>query len=311
MFTPYMNNEELQAEAYRDYLEMRTKIQVAFGYFLSRLRLLSRQKTRFLHSLVEEKKITTKAKNTWHILFVNPDYSPNNQFTAGCIIYIPLYRGDEVDYLFINNVDNFVLEKLSAHFIARYKERYIDYNGINLRGRSPAVYFLTHNQGRSLTYYMPEKWTKEDLKHKSFMISQQGLLLTSTHKELITYITFLDQENLSRYKAQVYEEEAMWKDMERLSAQNSTFENRQALYMKYCSDLDKTKRILERHIRRICKKEEDVEEAIETVMKFWDDIAEKTMDIDRMQKEQKAAEAKPRNLLDVGVDIFENLRKRK
>ena len=39
MFTPYMTNEELQEAAYKDFLELRPRIQIAFDRFLGNLRL--------------------------------------------------------------------------------------------------------------------------------------------------------------------------------------------------------------------------------------------------------------------------------
>lgn len=63
-------------------------------------------------------------------------------------------------------------------------------------------------------------------------------------KKLITYITFLDQENLSRYKAMVYEEEALWKDLANTENPELSFELKQALYMKHCRNPEKTKAIL-------------------------------------------------------------------
>lgn len=211
MFTPHMTDEELQAAAYRDFLEIRMKVKIAFDDFIHRLKFIGRER-RTLHSLIEEKKVSTKSKNTWNVIFFNSDNTPTGVFMARYFIYIPLYRGKEVDYLFINNTKYFVLQKLSAHFLKRYKERYIEYKGINLRGMHPALYYMIHNRDNTLTDYLPENWTEEEMKHKSFMISTQGLSLTSSHGHMVTYITFLDQENLSRYKAMVYEEEAFWID---------------------------------------------------------------------------------------------------
>ena len=114
-----------------------------------------------------------------------------------------------MDYLFWSSMSSFHLERFSTHFIQRYKERYLEPKGIDLKGINPAFYFLLHNGSRRRTNYLPKDWTEEDLAEKSFYISSQGLSLVKDKGKITTYITFLDQENLSRYKAQIYEEEQM------------------------------------------------------------------------------------------------------
>lgn len=289
MFTPHMTEEELQAAAHKDFLEMRMKVKIAFGQFIQRMRFTG-GKRGVLHSLFEEKKVSTKSKNTWHVIFVNTGYTPQGEFMAGCIIYIPLYRGEEVDYLFINNLEIFVLQKLSTHFLKRYKERYLESNGINLPGMHPALYYMLHNQDNTLTYYMPEKWTEKEMQEKGFMISQQGLSLVRFNKNLITYITFLDQENLSRYKALVYEEEALWKDLNNVKDPKIAFELKQALYMKHCRYPEKTKAILRRYLLRTSIKGKMTEEVLEKIWGYFEQIIEQTLAIDDIEK-QAAAEA--------------------
>lgn len=60
--------------------------------------------------------------------------------------------------------------------------------------------------------------TDEELKEKCFLISKQGLSLVTLHDKMIVYITFLDQENLSRYKALIYEEEEFVKGINSLNS---------------------------------------------------------------------------------------------
>lgn len=55
MFTPHMTEEELQAAAYKDFLEMRIKVKIAFEQFIYRMRFTG-GKRGVLHSLFEEKK---------------------------------------------------------------------------------------------------------------------------------------------------------------------------------------------------------------------------------------------------------------
>lgn len=92
MFTSHMTEDELQAVAYRDFLEIRMKVKIAFEQFINRLQFAAEGEKRVLHSLIEEKNVLTKSKNTWHVVFINTSYTAADEFIADCIVYIPLYR---------------------------------------------------------------------------------------------------------------------------------------------------------------------------------------------------------------------------
>lgn len=150
MFTPSMTDEELLAVAYQDYLEIHMKIRIALEKFVHNLKLNSGQR-RAIHSVVETKTIRTKAKNTWNICFMNDTYTmqADERLFANYFIYLPLHRGNNVDFLFMYILPDFKLERLSAHFLQRYKERYLDCNQVNLRGMHPALYYMYKNGDRS------------------------------------------------------------------------------------------------------------------------------------------------------------------
>lgn len=61
MFTPHMTEEELQAAAYKDFLEMRIKVKIAFEQFIYRMRFTG-GKRGVLHSLFEEKRYRPNQK---------------------------------------------------------------------------------------------------------------------------------------------------------------------------------------------------------------------------------------------------------
>lgn len=288
MFTQYMTDEELEAAAYRDFLEIRMKVQLAYEQFI-RQQQFSVRRQRVIHSLMEEKKVTTRSKNTWHVLFINSGYTPANDLLVGSCIYTRLHRGEEVDYLFINNTENFLLDRLSTHFLMRYKQRYLEYNGINLRGIHPAIYYMMHNQDISVTYYLPENWTEKDIAEKAFMISKQGLSLVKFSGHMITYITFLDQENLSRYKAMIFEEETLWKDIESMRDLDLTTERKHALYMKYSYDREHSRMVMERCLRRIGDKEKITEEVLQGILDQFEDLLVQTLAVENtmMQTVQK------------------------
>ena len=67
------------------------------------------------------------------------------------MIYTSLPGDEGTDYLFMNNLDRFRLERVSSHFSRQYEERYIDPNQIQLNGLLPAIYFMRlPATGRSL-----------------------------------------------------------------------------------------------------------------------------------------------------------------
>lgn len=214
MFIDTMTEEEVMNAAYADYKEMRMRILLAYERFRKNLQLKPGQ-VRAVHSVVETNTFRTKARNTWSVMFVMDSYSNiSNTIRTGCIVYIEFPRKTGKDYLFFNfNNQDFRLEWLSAHFLMRYRERYLDYKGINAQGKNIALLYMRGNQDRTQTFYQPLTWTQEDMKDRCFFISAQGLsvLRVVDKAKLLQYITFLDQENLSRYKAIVYEEQQFFK----------------------------------------------------------------------------------------------------
>ena len=139
---------------------------------------------------------TRTAKRRTHVHFSCGGCDSKGRALLSQVIYMPLQREDRVDYLFINNMDYFILERVTAHFLQRYKERYIDYNNINLQGVHPALYFFFNNSNRQMINYQPDSWTDEDLKEKRIYISNQGLLVTKAINDIVVYITFLDHDSV-------------------------------------------------------------------------------------------------------------------
>lgn len=62
------------------------------------------------------------------------------------MIYTSLPGDEGTDYLFMNNLDRFRLERVSLRFSRQYEERYIDPNQIQLNG--PSARRLFHEDGR-------------------------------------------------------------------------------------------------------------------------------------------------------------------
>lgn len=258
MITPSMTDEELRAAAYQDFLEIRMRVKIALEQFAHNLKLHSGQH-RAIHSLMETKTIRTKARNTWSVCFVNGGYCPktDGNLFVNYFVYLPLHRGEHVDFLFMTILPDFYIQRISSHFLQRYKERYLDCNQVNLLGMHPALYYMYKNEDRTEVYYRPTNWTEEELKEKTILISAQGLSVVKFIDKMVVYITFLDQENLSRYKAQVYEEESYWKDFQKFPEAQKDAKLWQALYKKMYADPDKAKKYLLKFLSKTDMNKED------------------------------------------------------
>ena len=208
MFTPAMTNKEIQHEAFLDFLEMKGKIQIAFGEFLKNQNTTN-GKQYLIHSIVQIKTIRTRQHNSWNIRFFDCYHKPGGEMIGGFLAYTPLHRGEETDCLFLRDKAEFSLEMVSAHFMQRYKERYLEPNNINTAGMPPAIYFQRYTQDMKPTCFFPENWSAKEQEERMVWISNQGLFVTQEEDEMRIFITFLDQENLTRYKAIIYEEEAL------------------------------------------------------------------------------------------------------
>lgn len=310
MFTSSMSDEELLAAAYQDYLEIYMKIKIAFEAFGHNLKLKAGQR-RSIHSIIETKTVRTKARNTWNVCFINDKYimEKDGRYYVEYYIYLPLHRGDKVDFLFMFILPDFKLERLSAHFLQRYKERYLDCNQVNLRGMHPALYYMHKNQDRTQAIYTPYDWTEEDLKEKCFVISSQGLSVVKVAGKMAVSITFLDQENLSRYKAQVYEEESLWIDFKRMQEPHLETEIWQALYKKVFADPNKAKKLIFNLLqRKVLQGNEKIGEVMKMMAENWDGISSLYQKMSECVDEIRE-ERQPKSFYDVGVVMKKRMKK--
>ena len=150
MFTPSMTNEEIEAVAYKDFLEIRGRVEIAKDKFVQRVRCTP-PGFWALHSLQETHTLQTRSKNTWTVYFYYLYTTPAGAVKVSSMIYTSLPGDEGTDYLFMNNLDRFRLERVSSHFSQQYEERYIDPNQIQLNGLLPAIYFMRlPATGRSL-----------------------------------------------------------------------------------------------------------------------------------------------------------------
>lgn len=294
-----MTEEELERAAYKDYLEIRTNISLALGRFTKDMKLRAGQR-RAIHSLREEHVVRTRAMNEWIVSFRYLDYVSDHSINCAYMVYTTLRRESGTDYLFMCDLNRFRLERICPHFIQRYRERYLDVKGVDLKGDHPAVYYMLHNYDRRLAFYLPKDWTEDQLLERAFFVSSQGMSLIYPKSNTITYITFLDQENLSRYKAQVYEEELFIKMLrDTLTADEL---GRQAIFKRLRVE-PRWEKAMERFIWRLrrTKLGRKDEEAIEALIDLIRRIKEDSIAFERRFAEEiKKHEAK--SFLDFGIE---------
>lgn len=100
--------------------------------------------------------------------------TPAGAVKVSSMIYTSLPGDEGTDYLFMNNLDRFRLERVSSHFSRQYEERYIDPNQIQLNGLLPAIYFMRTAGDRKIAPYTPDTWTEEEKKDKYLSCRSKG-----------------------------------------------------------------------------------------------------------------------------------------
>lgn len=121
--------------------------------------------------------------------------TPAGAVKVSSMIYTSLPGDEGTDYLFMNNLDRFRLERVSSHFSQQYEERYIDPNQIQLNGLLPAIYFMRTAGDRKIAPYTPDTWTEEEKKDKYLFVSEQGTMEAKLEGRVETYLTFRKPEH--------------------------------------------------------------------------------------------------------------------
>lgn len=128
------------------------------------------------------------------IIFYYLYTTPAGAVKVSSMIYTSLPGDEGTDYLFMNNLDRFRLERVSLRFSRQYEERYIDPNQIQLNGLLPAVYFMRTAGDRMIAPYTPDTWTEEEKKDKYLFVSEQGIMEAKLEGRVETYLTFRKPE---------------------------------------------------------------------------------------------------------------------
>ena len=106
-----MTNEEIEAVAYKDFLEIRGRVEIAKDKFVQRVRCTP-PGFWALHSLQETHTLQTRSKNTWTVYFYYLYTTPAGAVKVSSMIYTSLPGDEGTDYLFMNNLDRFRLERI-------------------------------------------------------------------------------------------------------------------------------------------------------------------------------------------------------
>lgn len=217
MFLPTMTDKEIQQEARKDFFELATKVKISLERFSKRYCSLVQNSNlylndspySFINQTVENLQWKTRRNNLWksHFRFDNR----RDGFLIFYFLYTAVYRETGTEYIFQSSLDTPLAERFTKHFIDRYKERHLVPRGIDVGTMPVPLYFQIHNPNNFIgQYYKPSDLDIAEGKHKKFWIANEGIYVTDYIDGMLTYITFMDKESLSPFKAQIYEEETVW-----------------------------------------------------------------------------------------------------
>lgn len=281
MFLPTMTDAEIRQEAKKDYFELGTKIRLAFDTFARRHcnlcnnsnAIFNDRPVSLINRNVESKTWRTRRKNIWYTRF---DFTNHGFYNAeaACYIYTPVRRDRGTEYIFLDNWNNFMVERFTLHFIERYKERHLQAHGIDVGTMPTPLYFQLHNRDCIMgCYYKTTDIGVEEGKYKKFWIAPEGIYVTDYIEGMRTYITFMDKEGLSLLKRQVYEEEQVWNVLLRILDEKLE----EDLRHRACFELihnENSCEIVERFLHRNYKGNKDIERSMALFKEQWPKLLE-------------------------------------
>lgn len=219
MFTATMSDAEIQKEARKDFFELSTKVKIAADRFL-RLNcnlidngILNSNKgpINLIKNSVENRKWKTRRHNVWTSCFKFKNEVSGGDVEMSCFLYTSIHRANGTEYIFQCSLEKPIAERFTMHFIERYKERHLKPHNIDIGAMPAPLYFQIHNPDPILgKYYKSSDIDIAEGKHKRFWIVPEGIYVTDYIDGMLTYITFMDKDDLSPLKQQVYEEEIVW-----------------------------------------------------------------------------------------------------
>ena len=292
MFTHTKTRKEIYEEAKHDYYELKSRFDAETSVFFREYgSSLGKYQQRIIGSLSKQRVFRSSRHNTWTMQMYVHGYSKNT-IKASTTAYTPLQRSDgSVEYLFISLKDTFFVELITTHFIQRYKERYLEPNKVNLQGMNPALYYLRSNMEYRQTYFIPNNWTEEDMENKAIYQIPQGLIVTVKDNGLRVLVTFLDLQNLSRYKAEIYEEEHLMNRF--MKAYKEKKDYQQFLMMLQVFNTPNCREIQKRYIKRteIQQNRPGFKENCQRRLDLWDmlekQIRERWKEMENLSEKQR------------------------
>lgn len=292
MFTHTMTRKEIYEEAKHDYYELKSRFDIETEIFFRQYgSSINKYQQRILGSLSKQRVFRSSRHNSWTMQMYVHGYSKNT-IKASTTAYTPLQRSDgSVEYLFISLKDTFFVELITTHFIQRYKERYLEPNKVNLQGMNPALYYLRSNMEYRQTYFIPNNWTEEDMENKAIYQIPQGLIVTVKDNGLRVLVTFLDLQNLSRYKAEIYEEEDLMNRF--MKAYKEKKDYQQFLMMLQVFNTPNCRELQKRYIKRteIQQNRPGFKENCQRRLDLWDmlekQIRERWKEMENLSEKQR------------------------
>ena len=262
-----MDNEELRAETWKDFLEIKDKAASAFYSFKKRYSQY------VLHSVTETKTYKTRQNNTWTLVYFNILSVDNQLANFIPVAYATVRRESGTDYIVLRSFDMFVIELYTAHFIKRYKERYLIPHGIKpAPGMPTLIYFLMYNSDLTLAnFYKQELGAENEPADRFFWIANHGILANQCEGRMLVFITFLEEEKMSRVKKRILDEERFWAMLEKLNRTQSQ-EETDFLCQKIYNTPD-ARILIEGYFRRNVDPQ-NMDYALEEWEKYWATIEE-------------------------------------
>ena len=192
MYLTSMTHEELYAEVHKDLIEISTQANM----FMDKVR--KKTKNMLPYPLATQRiTLTTTRRNVWTVVGKHNSYMQGVGFQA----YAPVIGASSNGYIQITGFksSNIVMH-YTAHFMQRYKERYIDHYQIDLKGKSLFDYFVYNN---------PDVLYTRRENGGYFIVSDHGIAVAefSDERRLMTHVTFLGDDELTLKKQLIYDEE--------------------------------------------------------------------------------------------------------
>lgn len=192
MYLTSMTHEELYAEVRKDLIEISTKINM----FMDRVRKKTKSMMPFPVPTQRMTIITTR-KNVWTVVGKYNSFMQGVGFQA----YAPIIGTSNNGYIQMTSFKSRdIVMHYTAHFMQRYKERYIDHYQIDCKGENLFEYFVYNN---------PQVLYTRKNNGGYFIVSDHGIAVAdlSDGLQFLTHVTFLGDDELTLKKQFIYDEE--------------------------------------------------------------------------------------------------------